>query len=137
MQAQTGRHKFFRQSGGRGFYADVTVVARSTTAGPLVEVGRDVFAWLKEDYGPDAWEWTACDDFRAAAVRGARFAITHTQQPIDPSAIAVVITQIHAAPADTCPDSVAFATCHATWQALGIAGSNEPRLNGSEIVFDE
>ena len=132
----TGRYKLIRQTGGRGFYADVTVETRATTGGPQVEVGPSVFAWLKDVYGPNAWEWSVCDDFRAAAVRGVGFALTYAQQPIDPATIAVVVTQILAAPADTCSGSVAFAACHATWQALGVAGRNAPRLVGREVVFD-
>jgi hypothetical protein len=132
-----GHYKLRRQTGGCGFCTDVSVEVHSATGGPLVEVGPNPFGWLKAAYGPDATEWRDCDEFRAAAVRGVRFALAHTQQAIDSNTIGVVVTEISGGPADICPGSVAFAACHATWQALGVAGRDEPRIGGREVVFDD
>lgn len=137
MIVQTGRYRLTRQTGGRGFYADVTVEVTRVADGSRVAVGPTAFAWLKEVYGPDAWEWPVCDDYRAGAIRGARFALAHASPPVDASTLSVVVVEIRAVVVDTCPDSVAFAVCHATWQALGCTGGAEPRIVGAHIVFDE
>ena len=134
---QAGRYQLARQTGGRGFYAVVSVEVRDSTDGPVAEVSPNAFAWLKDVYGPDAWEWPVCDDYRTSALRGVRFALANTVQPVDAGTVAVVVTDIHARPADSCPDSVAFAACHATWQALAVTGRNEPRIVGRKIVFDD
>ncbi|CAN5583459.1 hypothetical protein BH09VER1_BH09VER1_40250 [soil metagenome] len=132
---QSGRYKLVRQTGGRGFYADVTIEAKQETDGPLLEISASAFAWLKDVYGPDAWEWPVCDEYRKSAIRGVRYALAHSVPVVDPSRLAITVAVIHASPADTCPDSVALAACFATWNALGIRGSQEPRIVGGKIVF--
>jgi hypothetical protein len=129
----TGRYKLGRQTGNRGFYAEVTV---STTPAEVSSstVATGAFAWLKEDYGPNAYEWSFCDEYREGALFGARYALAHLAQPT--SEVLVNILQIRAHPAHSDRDCVAFAACHATWQALGDLGLNHPRLESDRVVFE-
>ena len=128
-----GQYRLARQVGGRGLYADVTV---STTPAEvfIATLATDVFAWLKEDYGPDAWEWRCCDEYREGALFGVRFALSHLAQPT--SWILVNVDQIRAHPAHSDGNCVAFAACHATWRALGDPGVNHPRLEPGGVVFE-
>jgi hypothetical protein len=128
-----GRYKLAHHSGGVGLFAEVRV---NLTDGPtrLIEVAPGAFDWLKEVYGPNAWEWPVCDDFRASAVGAAEFALAHLVTP-RPS-VRVRIELIRAAPADTTPDCVAFATCHAVWNALQDTGTAPIRIEGGQILFD-
>lgn len=130
---KAGHYRLARQVGQRGYYADVTVSTTLTESSDAT-LATDVFAWLKEDYGPDAWEWRCCDEYRAGALFGVRFALSHTVQPT--SGILANVVQIRAHPAHSDGDCVAFAACHATWQALGDPGVNHPRLSPDGVVFE-
>jgi len=93
-----------------------------------IEVAPGAFAWLKEEYGPDAWEWSICDDYRAGALSGCRHALANIETIATCSACHVVISRIHAHPAHSSAKDVAFAACQATWQALGVKGLVDPEL---------
>jgi hypothetical protein len=124
-------YKLAKIVGGRSHYAEVTVTAEFG-CGRSVQVSPSVFAWLKDVYGPHAWEWSVCDAYRAAAVSGATFALQHIAGRDDIPEARVVIDRIHAAPADTSPDDVVYATVLAVWKALGVDGSTQPVLPGKQ-----
>ena len=50
--------------------------------------------------------------------------------------LAVSVELIRAAPADTTPECVAFATCWAVWDALGDPGAVPVQIEGGQILFD-
>jgi hypothetical protein len=131
-----GLYKLTRQTGGRGFYAEVEVKVHQVDRGPQIDVSPFVFAWLKDVDGPEAREWANCDELRTGAARGVAYALSHTTTPMDQATLGITVLKIHAAPADTCPESVALAACHATWIALGVTGSREPKIVGGQIVFE-
>ncbi len=108
-------------------YAEVTATAEFG-GGRSITVSPTAFAWLKDVYGPDAWEWPVCEAYRAAAISGAGFALRHIAGRDGIPEARVVIDRIHAAPADTTPDDVAYAAVFAVWQALGVEGSSQPSL---------
>jgi uncharacterized protein YndB with AHSA1/START domain len=73
-------------------YAVVSLSLEESDNGPTVELGGNEFAWLTDMYGPDSWEWGCCDELRAGALRGVRYALEHladqtfsrgTMQPIE------------------------------------------------------
>lgn len=130
-----GRFKLARQSGGIGLYADVTVLVSEIGQGPEIEFSGSEFAWLKDVYGPDAFEWACCHEFRRGAVAGASYAVEHLSDSLDGNRLRVVIEKIHAAPADTNERCVAYATCFAIWNALGLEGTQKPEIRGREIYF--
>jgi hypothetical protein len=126
----TGNHKLLRVSAGVSHYADVTVdVGPAEAASVLVQDGA--FAWLKDEHGPDAYEWTECAEYRAGAVAGVRYALSHLASPS--GLWRVIVTRIHAHPAHSTYGSVALAACHATWNALGESGVDPPELVGGRI----
>lgn len=128
-----GHYRLARHSGGFGLFAEVHVdVADHATR--LVEVAPTAFDWLKEDYGPGAWEWSVCDEFRASAVWAAGFALEHLATAR--SGMRARVELIRAAPADTTPDCIAFAACHAVWNALQDLGAARVTLEGRQILFD-
>ena len=133
---QTGRYKLIRHSEGRPFYADVTVQVKPVENGPQVEVSNSAFSWLKREYDSDAWGWALCEDFRAGAIHGVQFALANTKTGPAMKRYSVTVTEIQTSVATgTCPKSVAFAACYATWQALHDAGRNEPKIVDRQIVF--
>ena len=68
-----GEYKLARQVGGRGHYARVKV---SVSEGePSVDVADDVFAWVEQAYGPNAFAYRDVDDFRGGAKLGAEHAL--------------------------------------------------------------
>jgi hypothetical protein len=130
-------YKLAKVSGGVFHYAEVFVQCAPIPQGHRVEIGSEVFAWLKDVYGADAWEWACCDGFRRAARAGAEYAIAHSTPPDDYASVLVTVTKIHAAPADTTDADVAYAACYATWDALQTTPTREPRFEGRNIIFDE
>jgi hypothetical protein len=72
----TAQYQLRKQTADSAHYADVTVSAE-TADHFSIEISPQAFAWLKDVYGSDAWEWAQCDEFRAAAKRGAEFAIAN------------------------------------------------------------
>jgi len=131
--AFTGHYKLLRQTSKTSFYAEVFV---TVTPHPELAVGvsETAFAWLKDVYGPDAWEWSICDAYRSAARLAAKFAITHLAQTNGPFHVSVDV--IRARPADTMPDSVALAVCKAIWAALDDPGTVQVHIEESAILFD-
>ena len=100
--------------------ADVSVDPGSPSSS--ISVSTTAFAWLKDAYGPDAFEWAICDDYRVAAIAGAEYAVANLRSEDATRHPNVVITRIHAHPAHTSPDDVSFASCMAVWAALGVDG---------------
>tara|TARA_B100000965_G_scaffold342298_1_gene311451 strand:+ start:490 stop:945 length:456 start_codon:yes stop_codon:yes gene_type:complete len=127
----TGVFKLAKLFGGCGYYAKVTVEASPGKG--LVSLSPDVFAWLKDVYGPEAWEWPVCDSYREAAMAGATYALAHMD--FNKARHDISVTQIHVSPVDTNWDSVAYAACHATWKAAGAEGTEQPHWEGRSIVF--
>ena len=109
-------------------WARVRVVA-VPAASPQVQVSPDACLWLTEQYGPDAVT-TVPSDFKAAAESGAVLALTQASQPL-----AVTVTTIGFAPADTTPDDVKFAAAHAVWQAIGHAPASPPFIDADGVHF--
>jgi hypothetical protein len=134
-QIREGRYSLREQSGGVYHYAFVSVVLGETNNGPKVELSGDELAWLKDTYGPDAFEWDCCAEFREGALRGARYAIDHAAGVERLDKVLMRVSMIHARLADTTGDDVAYATCYATWDALGVVGENHPEFVGGEVVF--
>jgi hypothetical protein len=118
-----------------GHFAEVTVrTSTSASGGFELRVSPLVFDWLNEVYGPQAWEWPVCDEFRGGAVRGVSYALQHTRTPVNWQ-LAIEVIRIRARPADTTADDVALATCFATWQACALEPSVTPRLDGKTVIF--
>ncbi len=127
-------YKLLQQSDGVGFYAEVSVVVSPSEEESTVEMSEDVFAWLKDEYGKDAWEWPVCDDYREAALRGARHALANIGQQCK-SSIRCEVSIIRAHPAHSTEDAVAYASCHATWKAIGVPGINQPYWDARVVRF--
>ena len=125
MRAQ---YRLAKQTRTGSAYAEVTLDVRTPGAGGrLVHLSPDVFAWLKQAYGPGAWEWPACDEYRQAALDGVLFALENASPPA-PEHSSVVVEEIRVHPAHSTARHVTFAAAHATWQALGLQPSRPPPL---------
>lgn len=125
------RYRLAKQVNGRGAFADVEI--RILSEGPgsrRVAVSENVFAWLKEDYGPNAWEWPVCDQYRQAALDGVNFALDNSSPAVEAS---ILIECIRAAPADSSTETIAYAAAQATWRALKTQPTNALKVNGIEL----
>ena len=127
-------YKVAKASDGSCHYAVVSVDVEPSATQSSVDLSPTVFAWLKDVYGPDAWEWRDCDTFRDGARFGAEYAL-HNRRANNRTEWRVVITKIHASPADTSWDSVAIASCFAVWKAIGDEGTNAPYWEDRKVVF--
>jgi len=125
----TASYKLTKIVGGRSHYAEVTATAEFG-GGYSLSVSPAAFAWLKDVYGPDAWEWPVCEAYRAAAESGAGYALRHIAGRDGIPETRVVIDRIRAVVAETSPDDVAYAAVFAVWQALGVEGGQLPALPG-------
>jgi hypothetical protein len=132
-----GRYSLRKQSGGVFHYALVSVTVDTTNEGPKIEFSGDEFAWLKDTYGPDAFEWGCCAEFRNGALRGARYALDHAAGVEHLDNILIRIGMIHATVADTTGDDVAYAACYATWDALGVMSGDGPEFVGRDVIFPD
>jgi hypothetical protein len=56
--------KLAKQFNGVTHYAEATITARFDESLPPVTISPAVFAWLRDDYGPDAYEWAVCVKYR-------------------------------------------------------------------------
>ena len=121
-------HKLVKTIHGITHYAEVTVTVTFEGNGTSISVSPAVFAWLKDVYGPDAWEWATCDAYRDGAVSGAVFALGHVSGEYRQMDTSVIIDRIHALLVDTTPSAVRYATCMAVWKALGVEGTELPDL---------
>ena len=110
--------------GGLLHYGEVIVDATPAPVSEIV-IAPDAFAWLKEHYGPHAWEWAICDDYRAEATAGCRFALERepTGHPMR-----VEVKQIRAHPALTVPGDLVYAACAALREAIGSGVDVWPEL---------
>lgn len=122
--------KLLKSVNKRATYAAVTVTA--AVGESSIVISPDVFAWLRDAYGPNAWEWAVCDEYRTAARVGVQHALQHIAGHEGTFGAAVLVERIHATVADTTPEAVAFATCCAVWQALGVQGTIPPNLLPTE-----
>ena len=128
-------YRLARQHAGIGHFAEVTLHAADSASGGFeLRISPLVFDWLKDAYGPDAWEWAVCDEYRGGAVRGVAYALQHTRTAVNWH-LAIEVARIRARPPDTTAEDVAFATCFATWQACGLEPSTPPRLEAGMVVF--
>ena len=130
-----GRYSLRTESGGVSHYAIVSVVVGETNDGPKIELSDDALAWLKDSYGPDAFGWECCAEFRDGALRGAKYALANGAGVARLDRVLVCIDMIYARVADNAGDDLAYAACYATWNALGVVGENHPEFVGLEVVF--
>lgn len=120
----------------REHYADVTVrVEEIQSAGPLLSVSPDAFAWLADVYGAEAWEWSVCDEYRLAALQGVIYALTHASAPLTHLSLALTVISIDARPPFTSAGDVTYAACFATWDACGLQAAQEPQIVAGEVIF--
>lgn len=111
----------------------MSVEARPTDGSTSITVSPEAFAWLKEVYGPEAWEWSVCDDYRDAAVAGCRYAIENRKND-DGTPLEIRISKIEGHPAHTTWEAVAFAACFAVWNAGEDDGWNKPELTNGKFT---
>lgn len=130
-----GSYWFKRQSGGIGMYARVFVATEPAVAASSVEVSEHEFEWLEEAYGPAGWEGRHAEDFRRGALWGAEYALNHRPVRSEPHFVRATILTIRATTVDTTENTVAFATCFAIWDALGVEGREIPFIEGRRIIF--
>jgi hypothetical protein len=123
LNARIGHYRFSRQVGGWGAYADVRVAVQPTET-PTVEVLFDV-PGLHSD--PRWYDWEA----------GARFGVHYAieRSPLVKTGIRVRITGISTNPVDSSSLTVAFATCCAVWDALGLTPANPPSFDECSKSF--
>lgn len=126
----TAEHKFAERGVGR--YALVTVSAEPAAQTEIV-LSPQVFEWLKQEYGPSAWEWPTCDAWRSSAVGGVEFALSRVGTSASP--FMVTILKIVGHPVHTDAGAVAFATSHATWKAIGHLGPSPSELPPTGPLF--
>jgi hypothetical protein len=119
--------KFAKVIRGVVHYAEVSVIINEAAA-TRIEVAPDAFAWLKEDYGPNAWEWPVCSEYCAGAVSGCQYALANLPGDSSSPSVQIVIARIHARPVDTSPRDVAHAACCAVWKASNVEGGVPPDL---------
>lgn len=111
-----------------GHWARVSVVAEPA-ASPQVRVSADACRWLAESYGPGAVT-DVPPVFRDAAESGAVLALAEVGPPL-----AVTVTTIRFAPADTSADDVKFAAAYAVWEAVGHAPVSPPYIDADGVHF--
>jgi hypothetical protein len=127
--------RMFTTSGGRGFFAEVTVCVNTIEGAGKTDFSGNEFSWLRDVYGPDAWEWSICGELRDGVVFGVEWARNHTANQAVTVKADITIEHIGASPSDTNGDSCAYAACLATWAALGIEGSHHPLFKDGVIKF--
>ncbi|MBN1430330.1 MAG: hypothetical protein JXB07_18310 [Anaerolineae bacterium] len=131
-----GRYQLKKQIDGRGQYALVEVHIEPTMAGPEVVFSGEEFAWLYGIYGSNAMiEGPGFEEDRQAAVWGIDYALQQVQEDWNISDICVVVDRIEFFYVDTTPEGIAFAACHATWDALGIEGVDDAVLQYGSGLF--
>jgi hypothetical protein len=131
----TGTFKLAAQKGGVGHYAEVTVHWEETEEETKVQSSGHEFDWEKVLY-PNSWAKPDVG-FQNAALRGAKYALSHTEQDLAQRKMLIVIDEIKFMYVDTFDDEVAYAACFATWKALGDAGSARPYFEGRIIVWPD
>jgi hypothetical protein len=102
-----------------------------------MQIMPTAFAWLKDDYGPDAWEWAVCDEYRRHALFGVAYALQHAEVPFDIAHVTISVATIQAHPAQSSGEDVAYAAAFAFWQACEVEPSIRPRLEGRHIIFPQ
>ena len=128
-------YKLAKQIDGISHYAEVHLEKIDLFALPTVQVAKSAFTWLKDDYGPDAWEWAICDDYRQGAIQGVQYALDNVGKGIAFHKFGILITLIKSHPAHGTGHSVAFAACMATWKLLEVDGISHPYFQGGQLIF--
>lgn len=118
-----GRHRFAKQIGGWGSFAEVEIVVAPANDDCLVlDVGD-----LSSDPRRDDW---------IAGLRlGVRYALEHA--PESSRDVSVRVVRLQTNPVDSSTLSVAFATCFAVWDGLELSPENPPFFdeNSRSFVF--
>ena len=127
--------RLLAQTGGRGFFAEVTISIDRIEGDGTTEFSGNEFSWLKDEYGPNAWEWSVCGEFRNGAISGVQWAREHSNSQVGFPKADITIERIGARPTDTNRESCAYVACLATWAALGIEGSARPFIQEGSIIF--
>jgi hypothetical protein len=128
-------YRFLGQIEGRGYFAQIVLHLDADQPEQQIVFSGQEFAWLKEVYGPDAWEWHECDDFRRAALFGIQYALCNTQYPQQQAKGCITILTIGARLVDTTPETVAYTACLATWKLLNLEGVQVPYIEQQRIHF--
>jgi hypothetical protein len=132
-------YTLLKQSGGVGMYAEVSVSANRDARERAVTISQHIYDWEREAYGLDdvVSQVKEDDEFVRGARKGIEYALDRIATPIDRNRISVEVDKIHVLLCDSTENTVAYAACYATWQALEVKGSIEPKIVGREIIFPD
>lgn len=120
-EERRGKHRFAKQIGGWGSFADVEVVVSPRNSNSaLLDVGG-----LSDD--PRGDDWLAGVQF------GVRYALEHV--PGSERNVSIRVPYLHTNPVDSSTLSVAFATCFAVWDALGHSPDAAPYFDDASKSF--
>lgn len=108
-------------------YAEVTVSVEQSMQQSIV-VSPSAFEWLRDVYGPEAFEWPICADYRVAAVEGAKKALEETASEGFSNSVMIEVQRIHAVVVDTSPDDVLEATRQAIKEMILQLKENPNKL---------
>lgn len=129
------QYKLAKQVGGVGHFSEVHLERCNAIKSDNISVAEDAFSWLREWYGPDAWEWSICDEYRDGAIKGVKYGLANLVQASKVQDLGILITKVISHPAHGTGDSVAFAACMATWKLIGDDGALHPYFQDENIVF--
>ena len=120
-QERRGKHRFAKQIGGWGSFADVEVVVIPAAADNVIVDVVDLSSDPRRD------DWVAGMQF------GVRYALEHI--PSSDSNVSVRVVYLNTNPVDSSILFVAFATCFAIWNAMEFPPENAPYFNDKSKSF--
>ena len=104
-------------------YAEIELDISPSETNLVVLSGKE-FLWLKNEYGPNAWEWNCCVDYRHSCMAGCNLALNE----ISPMKFIVIVNEIKVSPCDSSFNDVKHASCLAVYDYLKIESRNLPGL---------
>lgn len=129
---RTATYQLRRYRVGQPHWARVTVAVEPSDHDG-VGCGEDVFGWLRDAYGPDAWtDGVEQRRFLAEAVDGVRYLLS---LPMRRKRCVVTVVRVVTSPVDTVVGDVKLAAALACRDALRLELDDPPRLADSGAFF--
>ena len=104
-----------------------------------VTISEHVFDWESEVYSSKAIipKVREDDEFIRGARKGVEYALANAASFIYKDHVAITIETIRVLLCDSTENTVAYAACFATWQALETEGRSTPKIVGRRVVFPD
>ena len=131
---QTSTYKLLKVSDGITLFSEVTLSIAINCEFQQIIISDHVCDWMKDSR--HGWPTQLENEYFTGARRGVEYALKHLPKDFLQRSMKITIEKILAVEVDSTSDSVAYAACFATWQALNVVPIKPPQIREKKIIFE-